>query len=341
MQDRIAEGSALLVHVTRGQVVESVHRGIAAIVAADGSLVAGWGDVDRPILPRSANKAIQALPLVESGAADAFGLEDADIALACASHSGEAQHTERVTAWLGRMDLPQGALECGSHLPMHEPTAHAMIRAGEAPCPIHNNCSGKHCGLLSHARLLGDALPGYVDYNHPVQQRLRRAHEVVARVDLSGAPWGIDGCSIPTVAMPLRALAFAMAQFADPSRLPSATAEAAARIARAWRAHPEMVGGTNRFETVVMRHVGGRALLKPGAEAVHVAVLPGRGLGVALKIDDGNSRASEVAMAAILRRLEVLDEMGWRAIGSWTEAPLVNRNGIVTGHVKAAPELIP
>ncbi|MCB2103059.1 MAG: asparaginase, partial [Rhodobacterales bacterium] len=193
----------VVVEVLRGGHVESRHRGAAIAVRADGHVALSWGDVDRPVFPRSAIKPLQALPLIETGAADAFGLDEAEIALACASHNGEPLHTDRVAAWLARLGLSEADLECGAHWPKHEPAAHDLARAGAAPSALHNNCSGKHAGFLTTAVHRGEPTAGYVHRHHPVQQRVMGVMEQMCGLDLSAAPCGIDGCSIPTFALPL------------------------------------------------------------------------------------------------------------------------------------------
>jgi L-asparaginase II len=227
------------------------------------------------------------------------------IALACSSHLGEMAHTVAVGAWLSSIGLSDRDLECGAHLPYDQPTAHALLRAGEAPCPLHSNCSGKHSGFLTTAVHKGEKPRGYIDYEHPVQQRVTDALSEMCGVDAHHAPRGVDGCGIPTMALPLAAIARGMARMADPSGLPAERAEAARRIGAAMAAEPLMVDGTGGFATEVMKAIGGEARVKPGAEGFFCAILPTLGLGVALKIDDGAGRASEVATAAVLERLGV------------------------------------
>jgi len=327
--------SPLLVEVTRGAMVESIHRGRAVAVGRDGTLLAAFGDVEALVYPRSSNKALQALPLVESGAADAFGLGDAELALACASHNGEPMHTERVAAWLSRIGLSVADLECGGHAPYHAATWEAMLRRGEGWSALHNNCSGKHSGFLSTAVHLGEPTRGYTGYDHPVQQRLRAVQTQMMGVDLSSAPWGVDGCSIPTVGVPLRALALGMARLADPSGLPDRRAEAIRRITRAWGRHPELVSGTDTFDTGFMQAVGSRFLSKMGAEGLCCMVAPQAGVGVAVKIDDGNGRAAGPAAAAVLRRLGLLDDATWAGLSSLVGAPVKSRLGVVVGQIES------
>jgi L-asparaginase II len=331
------DGAPLLVEVTRGGMVESRHRGIAAVVDAEGRVLRGWGDVERPVYARSAIKSLQAMPLIETGAFDARGLGDEELALACASHAGEPRHTGLVASWLERIGLSHADLECGSHLPYDEATAHELIRRGEAPTALHNNCSGKHAGMLTTALHRGEKPKGYVRHEHPVQQRILGVLEQMTGHDLSRAPRGVDGCGIPTIAVPLGGLAYAMARIADPSDLPDARAEAAARIRRAWGRHPYLIGGRDSFDTRFMQAAGSEVLLKIGAEGVMCAVLPGQGLGVAVKIDDGAARAVGVAMAGILRSLGVLPEEAWRDLDGLVRPEITNRAGLAVGSLRPAP----
>lgn len=333
-----AAANPVLVRITRGGMDESIHRGRAVAVGADGHVLAAWGDHRGIVYPRSSNKALQALPIVESGAADAFGLSDADLALACASHGGEPMHTERVAAWLARIGLSHAALECGSHAPYHAPTWEDMVRRGEAPTAVHNNCSGKHTGFLTTAVHKGEPTAGYVGYHHPVQQRILGVIEQMTGQDLSRAPWGVDGCSIPTVGLPLEALAYGMARLVETRDLPAHRAAAAARITRAWAAHPEMIGGTGTFDTRFMQALGGRVLVKSGAEGLCCAVVPEAGIGVAVKIDDGTGRAVGPAMAAVLRKIGIIpeSEAEWELLRPLAEPPILNRREIAVGLTAAA-----
>ncbi len=326
----------VLVEVTRGDGVESVHRGAAAVFDSSGSCVAAWGDVAQPVFPRSAIKSLQALPLIETGAADAFAVTQQELALACASHSGEPAHAETAARWLDRVGPGVAALACGAHLPMNDAAMHAMIRADTLATPAHNNCSGKHAGMITTAVHLGEPIAGYETADHPVQQRVRQAVEEMAQVDLSAAPMGIDGCSIPTLATPLTALARAMARIANPAGLGSSRAAACARLRAAMAAHPFMVAGSGRCDTAVMERTGEAAFVKTGAEGVYCAGLAEKGLGLALKIDDGARRASEVALLALLRHLGALDAGQIDALGAYANPPVTSRRGVPVGEVRAA-----
>lgn len=316
----------ILVEVTRGPLVESIHRGAIAIADASGALRFALGDIESPIYPRSSLKPVQALPLVESGAADAFGLGDEEIALACASHSGEPMHTTRVTAWLARIGCSERDLACGAHPPRDEPTWEAMIRAGERPTRLHNNCSGKHAGFLTVARHWNIATEGYEHIDHPVQQAVATTLSELSGV--SDLPWGVDGCAAPNFALPLSAFARALAKFADPSSLASPRKEAATRIVNAMMAHPELVSGTGRACAILMRACNGVAV-KTGAEGFYAAIIPELGLGISLKIDDGAGRAAETTIAALLDKLGVLsDDKRAREI---LRAPITSTRGEIVG----------
>lgn len=316
--------------VTRGTMVESRHRAAIAVVDAAGRVVLRMGDIDAPAYPRSAIKPLQALPLLETGAADAFSLTDSEIALACASHGGEPRHTDAVAAWLARIGCGVDDLECGEHLPYHEPTAHALVQRGEAPSALHNNCSGKHAGFLTLARHLGVPTRGYIRHEHPVQQRILGVLESVTGVDLGAAPRGIDGCGIPVIGIPLGNMALAMARLIEPSDQPDARQAAAARIVEAMAAHPFMVAGSGRFCTRVMEAVGDRVVLKTGAEGVYCASLRAEALGIALKVDDGTTRAAEAAMGALLRRFGIIGA----AEAGLLDQPITNRAGTRVGEVR-------
>ena len=326
-------GSAVVIEITRGPIVESRHEGIAAIVKADGAVVASWGDIDSPVLPRSANKPIQAMAFVESGAIDRFGLGNEHIALACASHNGEPRHVETVRAWLKQVGLCEDDLECGPHAPRLPATVEALIRQAAVPTPAFNNCSGKHSGFLTTAVQYGEPTKGYIKYDHPVQRRLRAIMSDLCGADAHAFPHGTDGCGIPTLATPLKALARAMASMADPSRLSNKHAEAATRIRTAMNAEPFMVAGSGRFCTRINGALPGVAQVKTGAEGVFCAMLPTLGLGVAIKMWDGAGRSAEVAMAALLDHLGVLPASQRDEI---VHPPIRNVVGLLVGEMRPA-----
>jgi len=326
----------ILVEVTRGPLVESIHRGAVAIARADGSLAFSLGDVNAPVYPRSSLKPIQALPLLESGAADAFTLSPEEIALACASHSGEPMHTSRVAAWLKKIGCNESDLACGPHAVRYEPVWMDMIRHGERPTRLHNNCSGKHTGFLTVCKHWNVAREDYEHHDHPIQRAVAKSLSELTDIKAE-FPWGVDGCAAPNFALPLSAFALALARFATPESLPEHRAKAARRIFDAMVAHPELVAGTDRSDTILMRSCGGRVATKAGAEAYYAGIIPDAGLGIALKIDDGAGRAAETAFAAILDKLGLLgSDPEARAL---VRAPVLNTRGAVAGERRAGPAL--
>jgi L-asparaginase II len=334
-----ASANPIAVEVTRGGVVESRHRARGCVVDADGRVLHAWGDVEEPVFPRSAVKAVQAVPFVETGAWARFGLTDRELALACSSHNGERVHSGLARSWMERIGQPVAAYECGTHWPMDEATTHAMLRAGEEADPTHNNCSGKHAGMITTAVHMGEPVRGYTGRDHPVQRRIEATLTALSGEDASRAPVGVDGCSVPNWGVSLRAFATAMARFADPSGEPPARAAAMRTIAAAWAAHPYLVAGRGRFDTLLMNlFPGGAVLSKGGAEGVHVVVVPGRRLALAVKADDGAGRAADAAAAAVLRMLGVGTDAEWESpAGRALLAPeQKNRAGLVTGVTRPA-----
>ncbi|HRY90485.1 MAG: asparaginase [Rubrivivax sp.] len=338
----------VLVEAWRGNIVESAHRGAFAVLDSHGGVRAALGDIDRPVFPRSAVKVMQALPLVASGAAERFGLSDAELALACASHNGEPAHVAAAEAMLAKAGLDAAALECGAHWPYREAFQRQMAAHGQTPTALHNNCSGKHAGFVCIGCLLAahagqDArafVRGYLQPQHPVMRVVSAAIARATGADLGAAPVGTDGCSIPTYALPLRALALGFARIATGQRLGADDARAARRLRTAVAAQPFMVAGTDRFDTRVMQHFGERVFCKVGAEGMYAAALPEQGLGIAIKIDDGNNaRAAEVAVAALLEALLQPDAAGTALLRATSDAVLRNWNGIAVGALRAAEAL--
>ncbi|TGQ46835.1 asparaginase [Mesorhizobium sp. M00.F.Ca.ET.216.01.1.1] len=293
----------VLVEVLRGAVVESAHRGAVAVFDADGKALWELGDTARPVFPRSAVKAIQALPLVESGAGEAFGFGDRELALACASHSGELAHVELAQAMLAKAGLDKTALECGAHWPSSHEATIALARAGGAPNALHNNCSGKHSGFLCTCVHAGIAHRGYVKASHALQEMVRDAMQAVTGAAHDVDRCGTDGCSIPTYAVPLRSFALGFARMATGVGFEPVRTKAARRLLAACMAEPFLVAGTGRADVALMQAAPGRIFVKTGAEGVYCAALPELGLGIALKCDDGAGRAAEVMIAAVLAKL--------------------------------------
>lgn len=326
----------VLAEVLRGGIVESAHRGAVAVIDASGTTVLSLGDIDRPIFPRSAIKGLQALPLIESGAADRYKLTDAEIALACASHNGEPEHVATAEGVLRKVGLDLGALECGAQMPMRGGAQVPIILSGGKPTALHNNCSGKHAGFICVACAEGVDPRGYVKADHPTMREVTAAVGGMTGYALGGAACGVDGCSIPTFAIPLRALALAFARFGTGQGLEPARAAAAARIRASVARSPFHVAGTERFDTLAMEALRERAFLKVGAEGVYCAALPELGFGVALKCDDGATRAAEAMMAALLMRFLELSDTERAAIAPLRDQRLTNWNGIHVGDVRPA-----
>ena len=328
-------GSAVpMVELWRGGMLESSHSGHAVICDERGEIVEAWGDPAAVIFPRSSCKMLQALPLIESGAADAVGLTQAQLALSCASHQGAAVHTDMVTSWLTHLGLTEQDLRCGTHWPDDVPARNGLILAGGTPCQIHNNCSGKHSGFLT----LNQYLKGgseYTEVDHPVQKAVRAATEDVTGEASPG--FGIDGCSAPNFATSVHGLARAMAYFASASEEGDTRSRAAYRLTRAMSAYPELVAGETRACTDLMRAMQGRVALKTGAEAVFVAIVPEKRLGIALKITDGGTRASEAAITSLLIRTGVL-ERGHPAAQKRLGVDLQNWRGLRVGELRLVPE---
>lgn len=322
-----------MAEIYRGDFLESVHLGHAVIARSNGEIVEAFGDPDQIILPRSSIKMIQALPLLESGAAD--GLSQEQLALACASHSAETRHVERVSAWLDDLGLDAHALCCGPQASADMELRHAMIRNDQLPTRVHNNCSGKHAGFLT----LNTVLKGssdYVDPEHPVQLAVRAAIEDMCGQDSPG--FGIDGCSAPNFAVSLAGFAKGLARFAS-SDTNSAREVAASKLRNAMMTYPLLVAGTGRACTELMQAAKGKFVVKTGAEGVFAAIIPEMELGIALKISDGATRAAEVAIAALLVRVGILDAKHPVA-ARYLERPIKNWDGLVTGAERAAPHLL-
>ena len=320
-----------MVELWRGERLESSHAG-HAVIWGEGGEVQSWGDPAAIIFPRSSCKMIQALPLVETGAADAAGLTDRHLALSCASHQGAALHLDTTRRWLADLRLGETDLRCGAHEPYDRDERNRLIRANEGPCQLHNNCSGKHCGFLTATQHM-KAGPEYVEIDHPLQRAIRQATEEVTGETVAG--YGIDGCSAPNFAMSLAGLARAMQRFAAARDTGDGRQRAMARLRDAMAAHPEMVAGEGRACTELMRAMGGRVAIKTGAEAVFVAMIPEQKLGIALKITDGATRASEAAVVALLVRLGALDA-GHPLAQKRLPAVQKNWRGLETGALRLA-----
>jgi len=328
-----------VVEVWRGDRVESSHRGAGAVVDSAGGLVFAFGDIERPIYPRSAVKAFQALPLIESGAADRMGFSAEAMALACSSHSGEAEHVALAAAMLDKAGAGVGDLCCGTHWPLSAEATQALARSGRAPSALHNNCSGKHAGFLCLAADQGWKLDGYVEPDHPVQRAGRSVIEEMTGERLDDSRRAIDGCSIPTYAVSLSGLARGFAKFASGQGLAPSRADAVKRIRAAIAAHPFFVAGSGRFDTRWMKLFGAKSFTKTGAEGVFCAALPEVGLGVAVKAEDGAGRAAEVMIAALMARFAKFDEAERTLAREFLTPELKNWRGMVVGALRPAGAL--
>lgn len=325
-----------IAEVWRGPFLESHHSGHVVICDGSGQIENAWGDPDAVILPRSSSKMIQALPLVMSGAATAFGLRTEHLALACASHQGAPIHVKLVGDWMDGLGLTDDDFLCGPEVSRDKDLKLAMIRAGEQPCRVHNNCSGKHAGFLTVTRHLG-AGPTYVDPDHPVQKACLEAFETVT--DQASPGFGIDGCSAPNFATTMHGMARAMAWYATASQRSDAMSQAAAQLVSAMIAHPHLVAGEGRACTRLMRVATEPVALKTGAEGYFIAILPQRGIGISVKAADGATRAAESAIAAVLVRLGVLDA-AHPEVAAFLNPVIKNRDGLDVGQIRPAPGLL-
>lgn len=319
----------IMVEATRGQYPELYFRGAAAVVDANGRLIRQWGDVDKFVFGRSALKWLQVIPLIESGAADAYHLTSEEIALACGSHQAEEGHMEKLEAWLQKLGKTEKVLECGTH-----PLLSLRKRGTADPLsPLQNSCSGKHLAFISTALYRNETLKGYSAKEHPVQQRLEQALSELTGMDLHSVPKGIDGCGIPAYAIPLFNIASAMAQLADPSRLHYPRQKAIQRILESIKKCPDMIAGTDAFDTQVIKLTKGTVLSKSGEGGMEIGVIPSLKLGIALKIDDGNKKASELAFLTILHALGCIDEEVYELLNP--RVPVLTHKGKTVGFMQS------
>ena len=319
----------IIAEVTRGNLVESRHRGAFVITNHNGARVSSAGDFSSAFFPRSAIKAFQCLPLIESGGAAHFGLSDEEIALCCSSHSGEPEHVRVARAILAKADIAEACYECGPSSPISTEAHYQLIRQSEKPKQIHNTCSGKHAGMLALAKQLGAPLEGYSRIDHPVQRAVADCLTRYCDCDVANAPFGIDGCSVPSWALPIQKVALGFA------RLGASREEAPRWIIRAARAHPFMIAGTGQFDTKIMQAVP-RLFIKFGAEGVYCGSIPHAGLGFVLKCDDGAKRAAEVAVAKMLIGLDVWLPDEKSAILALSHKALHNARRLEVGEIRGA-----
>ena len=326
----------LLVEVTRNGAVESRHFGAAVVCDFRGTVVEGWGDINDLVFPRSALKPMLAIHLVESGAADRYALSDAELSLACSSHQGEPMHQSLVQSWLSRLGLTEDHLACGAVLPEHTESAHQLLTSGQKGRRIHHNCSGKHTGFLTTALHLGLPLDNYHLVDHPLQQLSLDILSDLADIDFDQYPMGVDGCGLPAPTMPLLQLGRAMARFARPVDLSDERAQAIYRLHRAITNEPLYIAGTGSVVSELNEVTKGTVLAKTGAEGIVTAALPEQGLGIAVKIADGSSRARSVALLAILDHLGALSDAEKHQLQAHIAPTIVNSRNLEVGEIRPA-----
>ncbi|MGG0668544.1 asparaginase [Sporosarcina koreensis] len=326
--------SEVLVTVERGRLIESIHRGDIAIVNAKGEVISSVGDIGKVVFARSSMKPLQAIPVIETGAADHYHFDDGDLALACASHNGEKQHTKRATSILSRLELDEAHLKCGTHPPRRQEAYEELIRSGGESTAIHNNCSGKHSGMLATAKYMNENVDDYYKIDHPVQQRILSVISELTDVPKEDIEIGTDGCGVPVHGIPLRNLALGFARMADPSDLKETRQQSIGRVTDAMMNAPEMVGGTSRFCTDFMKHMRGKMFGKVGAEGVYCVGVPKAGIGIAVKIEDGNSRATSSVILEILSQMDLIDEKEAKVLESYHFPTLLNARKEKVGMLK-------
>jgi len=338
----------VLIEITRGSLVDVRYRGHIVVCDTEGRLLAHVGYPDEVAFLRSSAKPLQALALLESGAADHFKFTDRELAVICASHGGSPHHTEAVAGILAKLGLTVDALKCGIHWPATKEASLALRVAGAEPTALHNNCSGKHAGMLALASILRASLGDYLEPAHPVQQTILRTLAEMAGIERDEISIAIDGCSVPTFAMPLRAAARAFARLADPGTLSAAQMTACRRVVKAMQTHPEMVADWGKFDTELMRTAQGRLVSKGGAAGYGaVAVLPGAlgvgsaAMGIVMKLEDGASEyGRQPATLEVLRQLGVLSEGELSALQRFGSRPIRNHRQIVVGELRPVFSLI-
>ena len=341
----LAKDCVPLVEVTRGEIVESIHFGAFIVADSRGKIWASAGNPDLMTYPRSSMKPFQALPFVERGGVEAFGLTDQELAIMCASHSGTDLHKAVLEGMHAKIGISEADLACGVHWPSDAETRDALKAAGQEPTPFRHNCSGKHTGMLAHAVLRGLEKEDYLNPAHPVQVTIRETLAGMVGMDPAEMPLGWDGCSAPVYGIPLLNMARGVAQLADPQSLPPARAEACRKISGAMMAHPVMVAGPRQFDTDLMTAAKGRLFCKGGAEGYQIiGVIPGvlgaesPGLGIAIKISDGDptGRARESVSLTILQALGALDSADLAALAGYGNQPVKNWRGFEVGEVRPA-----
>ena len=339
--DRVNMETVKLAEVTRGDLVESIHFGAVAVVDTKGQLIASAGDPGYLTYFRSAAKPIQAIPVVESGAARHFGLKLPEVAILTGSHNGEVQHTETVLGILRKIGLTAEALQCGAHAPLHGPSRDALLAQGLKLSALHNTCSGKHAGMLTLARYRGFSLEDYFLPEHPVQQEMLQTVAEMSGLAPEQITLGIDGCGVPVFGLPLEKMAAAYARISAPEdhALTETRKKACVLIRKAMTTHPWMVGGTDRFDTDLLLATKGKLIAKFGAEAVYCLGIPAKGWGIALKVEDGNLRALPPVVLAVLEQLGLLTAVEKERLARYQQSKLTNHRGDLIGQIRAVVSL--
>lgn len=337
-----------MVDILRGGIVESSHQVAAAVANVHGEVLAAWGSADLLTFLRSSAKPFQGMPLVESGAAAHFGLSEQELAIVCASHAGTDDHIEVVHSILRKIGLSEADLRCGTHTPYDAKTSKKLIRAGENPSPIRHNCSGKHAGMLVVARYLDASTSTYLESDHPVQMQILHNFAQMVSMAADDIIVGIDGCSAPNFAVPIRNAAAAYARLMDPGKFSTEKADSCRAIVKAMTAYPEMVSGEGRFDTLLMQVTSAQLLSKGGAEGFQGIGIPpnslGSGspaLGVAIKVLDGDlgGRAKSVATIAMLEALGVLSIGERQQLKQFDSRPIQNQSGLYVGEIRS-PQVV-
>jgi len=328
-------GNRAAVIVTRGSLVESQHHICCAVVDANGRALQSRGDIDRLVYMRSSAKPLIATAVVASGAADRFAFTEEEIALAAASHSGEPKHVATAQSMLQKIGLDETALRCGAHAPSHGPSADALCAAGQLPRAIHNNCSGKHAGILALAVHRGASPEGYLAADHPAEVEILDVCAQLLDTPLNRMAIAVDGCGIPVIAVPLRTAAHFFARLSDPDRFPKPLVAALRRVIRAMIDHPDFVAGTNRFDTDLIMAMRPDVLAKGGAEGYHATAALKKGLGMTVKVADGNYRAVAPFVMERLQDLNVLSARQVSELEQHVTPKVRNHAGAVVGEIRA------
>lgn len=324
-----------MVNVYRGELIESIHQGDVAVVNDKGDLLAEFGNSEMITYWRSAAKPVQALPVVSSGAADKYNLTDKELAIMCASHSGEDQHVEVVRGILEKIGLKESDLNCGTHPPLNKKTAKRLCEEGKEPPLIRNNCSGKHAGMLTMCQYNGWDLEDYPEIDHPLQQYLLDVISEITKYPREKIYTGVDGCGVVVFGMPLKNMALAYARLTNPKSLPEKYREAAIRITRSMEKYPELIGGTKRFNTELLKVGNSEFFAKSGAQAVFCVGHVEKNIGLALKVKDGNSRGVKPATIEAMKQLDLLSKKQLEKLQNYHEYIIKNHHGAKVGKAVA------